>query len=816
MNGKDLPHQWADQFGLAITPLFKSEDALPGASHNVLLDGGFGSFALSVTSEELWRAQESASWAWSSNLAHHVTVTGNVVAVRRWDQPRAELLSRKSVETKIESFYSYLIADRVRSSVRVVEHVLGLFRRVRSLVIEAGIPDDRSIDAFLAFLSVTIEAENASRDGKSVHLSKPSDDLLRALPTNGVEALREDLVSRTPMHSFRLFPSLAVRHAGSEIFQEAHFELLRTSTADLFGYHGPAESKSITRGGAHFTPAALARTVVEQTLFQVENLAGRKRLVVMDPACGSGAFLHEAFRTLRRLRFQGQIVLVGRDVSRSAIAITDFVIRQAILDWTPTGGIEVDIYVADSLESQIPKADVILMNPPFMAWSALDDRQKDQMHEVLGHRLKGRGDLSMAFITRALDAVADGGAFGVLFPSSLLTLQAAEAWRGDLLERSDLRLLASLGDYGLFSHALVQVASAVFAKPTNPRNRRNMVTALITSNSADATGNALRTLRRLHYGDGGAGEDDSWQLFEVPKVSFMQRPTWRLSSPKTELALARLMEAGITRMADLFEVRQGVRTGNNRAFLLDQSAFRTIPAREKKFFRPAIMNDSIQDGRLQQLYWVFYPYGQNGLLIETEKQLLEAAPTFAKRFLIPQRETLSKRASLAQAERGDWWGLSRSRVSWSLGSGPRLVSKYFGGPGGFATDLDAQFIVVQGFAWFPKWESPLEDNERGGVALSTEDLLCAYVALMNSRRFGRILELFSPHVAGGQFDLSPRYVDTVPIPNLNDLARNEHLGRSITRLAALGRNPRIADPEWRSTADRITTELYGGDFFNEI
>ena len=101
----------------------------------------------------------------------------------------------------------------------------------------------------------------------------------------------------------RLHPALAVRHAGSAIFQEAHFALLRAPMTDLFGYAGVATANPTTRGGAHFTPAALARIVVEQAIAQVPGLDRKRKLVVTDPACGSGAFLHEAMRTLRRLGY---------------------------------------------------------------------------------------------------------------------------------------------------------------------------------------------------------------------------------------------------------------------------------------------------------------------------------------------------------------------------------------------------------------------------------------------------------------------------------------------------------------------------------
>jgi hypothetical protein len=41
----------------------------------------------------------------------------------------------------------------------------------------------------------------------------------------------------------------------------------------------------------------------------------------------------------------------------------------------------------------------------------------------------------------------------------------------------------------------------------------------------------------------------------------------------------------------------------------------------------------------------------------------------------------------------------------------------------------------------------------------------SYVALFNSLRFEHLLSYYSQRVLGGQFDLSPRFVNNVPVPD---------------------------------------------------
>ena len=170
--------------------------------------------------------------------------------------------------------------------------------------------------------------------------------------------------------------------------------------------------------------------------------------------------------------FNGALRIIGRDTSSPAIAMARFTLTLALRDWKPAGGATLDLAIEDLLAAPaFPAADVTVMNPPFISVIAQTPEQKAQLRAVIGAKAGSRGDYSMAFVTQALDALLDGGAMGTLFPANLLTHEAATPWRERLASEGDIRLLASIGDFGMFSQALVHVACAVIArrKPTSAR-----------------------------------------------------------------------------------------------------------------------------------------------------------------------------------------------------------------------------------------------------------------------------------------------------------------------------------------------------------
>jgi adenine-specific DNA-methyltransferase len=697
---------------------------------------------------------------------------------------------------------------RLRSNVTVVQHLITLFGRIRSLVAHASLPDERTIDAFVTVLGNLLSNDTAQADPQSFGLPADAADLHAQLSGPPLDmAMRDIRTAPAALYALNLYPSLAIRHAGGRLFQEAHFDLVRAPPPDLFGYVDAATAKRTKGGGIHFTPPALARSIVDHTLKQIEGLSRRQSLTISDPACGSGAFLHEALRGLRRIAFNGALTIIGKDVSATAIAMANFTLKVALRDWQPDGGAILNLNVEDSLDApSFPTADMIVMNPPFISVISQTAEQKAQLREVVGGEAASRGDYSMAFVTRAFEALADGGAMGTLFPANLLTHKASASWRERLATDGDVRLLASIGDFGLFSQALVHIACAVICKSGVPGRE---FTALVTDNDPDATGDALRELRKAAGTPPSiATMEGQWKLFAADAKLLRGRP-WRILTPQQRRMVDSLDAAQTPTVEALFDIAQGVQTGSLKVFLLSEAEFRHIPSKERRFFRKALMTDSIRDGEIVRTYHLFFPHSKDGPLFESEATLAKAVPTFYDSVLKPNESTLRNRASIVRSKRWDWWGLMHER-KFSFNNSPRIISKFFGAEGSFVFDEDAEYLPSTGHVWIPK-SSLVRNEEEDSEAPETmpADVMRAYTALLNSRIFTRLVSFRSVTIAGGQFDLSSRYVGGVFLPNLWEKAEDPFVGDDVRRLAQITANLARGERTYQSDVDRIVARLYG-------
>ncbi len=789
--------------------------------YSVLLDGGRGSFALSMSQKAEIDNDIAASWIWSADLSHYVSVDEDSVILSRWDDPAStRRFVRRSVESRLEQFYDYLRLDRVRSELDIVRHSIDVFRRVRNYVFEQQIPDEASIHIFLLILSEMMSEQEAPRttDLEQIVSTYALDisffDVYRSLEPDMLQSLTTQF--RSPIgtpRELKVIPQLLVRHASGTVFQEAHYEFLRNAPTDLFGLPGQATVKIDTRGGTHFTPPGLARSIVEQALGEIEA----SNLTVLDPSCGAGAFLHEALRFLQRRGYQGEVNLLGYDLSPNAVAMARFTLAQAQRDW-PEGRVkEIRIESRDSLDDDCvwPRADVILMNPPFISWGGMTPTQREQVRSILGKGYVGRPDYSMAFIDKALNSITLGGIVGTLMPASILSLGASLAWRKRLLDQAVPSYLAVFGDHALFKHAIVEAAYAVFVKRDEKPDDR--IIALWTSDKRGTAGEVLRNLRRFdpnelrHTGVTATAlqPEEDWRISIIDASYLKETPDWRPRPNRLENVLSEIRKAFQTTVEDIFHVREGIRTGLRKAFIVSAEEYLRLPKRERPYFRPVAENRNIRNGRILLRDYIFYPNTVGIERINDEADLQRLLPNYYERFLRPNHEELAARAGL----RGrNWWILNWHR-SWLEQPEPKLLSAFFGDAGSFAWDENGEYVIVQGFGWLArsllKQELVLLPEEARDEYWAI--ILDAYLALLNSSLFSLLLAEFCPHVAGGQYNFSKRFVDHIPMPNLAAFGlESPLLGSAIRALAEEGKKIRLngLDSVYQPYTNRLVADVY--------
>ena len=233
-------------------------------------------------------------------------------------------------------------------------------------------------------------------------------------------------------------------------------------------YHPSADSaerQSKARSdGAFYTPPALAELTASRVLTKAEL---EKRPRVLDPACGSGIFLVEAFRRIVRYEWymhekrpdfnslkkilKDQIA--GIEVNEEAAGIAAFSLCLALLHYLFPPDINKhikrgnklptllasendakddfhSIWVGNTFGSASPFcngcADIIVSNPPWGSLGrAADDETKKRNAVVLkwceeNRKTIGDKEASQAFLWKYHDMLTDGGEAAVLVPAGVL------------------------------------------------------------------------------------------------------------------------------------------------------------------------------------------------------------------------------------------------------------------------------------------------------------------------------------------------------------------------------------------------------------
>ena len=767
MNDLSQADVWRRQLGYLPVPLF----GIAKERSYVMLNGGKGNFCLDVGHSNA-DPSIAAQLAWSADVDHYLSVRGDKLSLLRWDQPAvdwAEHYKLSDVAGKLDVFQRYIESKQAPRERSVVSRAVSVYRAVRARGQKNG--DREAMLAFMALLNSAWSQQDkklslATYWPEAVEANDAARSLLGSIGIEMVteQLLRPDLTNRRP-------PSipLMIRHASGRIFQEAHYLALAPIQTDLFfegqvRVAGPA-SKAL---GAFFTPTPLVRTLAEQSLSRVDLNAAC--IHVFDPACGSGEFLREAVRQLALRNYKGRVSVTGYDISEPACLMARFGLAAEAA--TFSGFLDINIEHRDALDGVdwVTDVNVCLMNPPFVAWVDMTTHQRETVSRVLDEAHAKRPDMASAFVRLAAGSLAPSAVIGAVLPASFLDGNSSAPLREFLLQGATIEMSARLGNQAVFSDVTVDPALLILKR--HAKQPALDPTLLVWADHASGSSDqALRALRRHEVPRLPACLEDhrNFSIYSVP--SLQSAKDWA-PRPYTAANVLSAMSGGLV-VGDRFSVQQGTITGLNAAFLLDDAAYQALPTSERLFFRPAVVNESIRNGRIIPGRWVFYPHGEGIPAIPSEADLKKNLPVYFQAKLMPYRDALIQRARINEA---NWWRLSEHR-NWQVTRRPKIISTYFGLAGSFALDRAGDLVVVQGYGWKPR---------REGL---TEQHLMAIVATLNAAITNTLLAGVSNNLSGGQWNLSKRFVERMPlidaqklpaslIEPLNHIGEQMHKGES--------------------------------------
>jgi adenine-specific DNA-methyltransferase len=811
------PSDWAKALGLVAVPLFDpTRTSRESGAHTVLLDGERSSFALSVCdpSDSSLTKDKLLSWCWSANLTFNLVVPPDSwkVAIQRWDAREPVRHFAITDEHGARSLFARMSAPVKSPSPSAVQRLIRLFRSLRRALLPEVSQSEVVVRVFNALLlgadavRKNVIADTEFRGCRSLGdlfelLSSKqvlSSNTTIAVSGQGmrISEFAEVFLERDPATGCHLDTNLLLRHASGELYQEAHIELEKPASfqGTFFGIPSDSPQAGKVQPDARFTAPALARLMAEFALRAHREACGKENgdaVTVLDPACGAGVFLVEAWRDLIACGHVGPIRLIGYDNSPTACEMARFGLEHSV----DQSNAQVNVDRRDSLsQNQWDDADVVLMNPPFTSWNDMDSSERVVVQDILGELYHDHADKSLAFIQAAVASLKPGSALGCVVPAPLLESKAGLKWRQSIVDSNDLSLClcGCFRGFRYFRGATVEPAFLVIVRQREAaKTQANAVQVLLANEGSED--DAIRQVRRDPSGSDGDSRD--WSVFLASQSDF-SAASWLPRSREATSRLASLTAKRFPTVTDLFRVNLGIRTGWNKAFILRRQQLDQLHLNESqaRWFRPAAGNATIRSGKLLETHFVFYPYLPDGTCaFRDENSIRDALPSYFEQFLWPNKSRLDEER-LSKRDR-DWWELSEPRVTWQATLGQKIVTSYFGQRGSFAFDEYARFAVVQGFGWTWRDTTPMPAATPW-----------AYVAVLNSRVFSGLLANFCPTVRGGQYDLSVRFVKNVPLPNL---ASDDFTAHAIGELAEHGRLISTGEFPPLEILDRATCRVYG-------
>ncbi|MEN9848141.1 MAG: hypothetical protein RL368_881, partial [Pseudomonadota bacterium] len=513
-----------------------------------------------------------------------------------------------------------------------------------------------------------------------------------------------------------------------------------------------------------------------------------KKLKVVDPACGSGAFLVAAFDFLageyKRVHDKISEVsgaelifdldreilqnnLYGVDINPESIEITKLSLwlKTAKLGKKLTT-IEQQFLVGNSLglvepapnsdfcwKTQFAKImdaggfDVVLGNPPYVRQELFGDLKPYlQQHYAVYH---GVADLYAYFFELGLKLLKPEGMLGFISSATFFKTSSGQGLREFLQKSACLKKVVDFGDLQVFEGVTTYPAILIFQN--TPPASDSVIKSLVLKDELPAK--LSDAFAALH------GEMQHSQL---------SAECWQLEDARLNRLRLKLTQGFPTLKEVYGSPLYGIKTGLNEAFVIDRATKDKLIKQDPKsadLLKPFLEGKDLKKWHAQprDLWLIFTRRGTD----------IEKYPAIKAHLEQYRLQLEPKPADFPNSE--VWGGRKAGKYQWFETQDPIVYYEEF-------EKIKIQYAHFSHEPLFHLNSNSHHSNDKSYIISSNDDFL---LGLLNSRAIWFLIKSLCPFVRGGYYELRAQYIETLPIPPATDeqKARISDLAKSCQQIS---------------------------------
>lgn len=473
--------------------------------------------------------------------------------------------------------------------------------------------------------------------------------------------------------------------------------------------------------GIYYTPTYVVNFIARNTLGEL--IKGKspeevEKVRVIDLACGSGSFLLKAFDVLDEYHYKADkdykqskldAGIIGSKLTRKIQVIKDNIFG-VDLDEKAVEIAQLNLllkiaekrHLLPSLEENIRQGnsiiddklgygynfdwarefykvigkerfDVAIGNPPYVNMQTMPMEQeycKKRYPEIY----TGQNDLLYYFVLRGLQVLSEGGLLGYIVSRYFQESKYASRFRQYLLDKAKIRGIVDFNNVQLFGREVNVLTSIIFLEKCSSKEKRDNNTIKIVKVKEwnrpheELMQHIQDNFNKREY------SDEFIDVFEV-KQSSLSDQAWVFVPPTIEKLKTKIAK-GTEKLGDLYNTGQGIKSGLNAVFIVDDEAIKKY-ALESKILRHYIKTRDIRPYKIT--------YRNLYLLRLTKEDNINDYPN-TKAYLEGHKKELRERYQYKQKV-CDWYSLSiPQNISYFDNAPEKVITPLYSTSNKFAYD----------------------------------------------------------------------------------------------------------------------------------